>query len=179
MAKFGTNDDLFESSTMTFGEHLDELRICLVRAAIGLAVGIGVGLLLGQYVVDFFNAPLERAIIRYKVLSALDKIGAQYPKNTPEAEANAKLNKNVDSNHKHIPPEILEVVQQERLIPEPILIDSAELFSNFASVLPPGAAALTVDPWSFSVNDLRRDDYSGLCKVLLKANEMPADSPAK
>lgn len=179
MAKFGNNDDLFESSTMTFGEHLDELRTCLVRAAFGLAAGILVGLFAGQYVVDFFNAPLERAIKRYQVLTALDRIGQQYPKGTPEAEANEKINTTVDSNHQHIPPEILRIVKEEQLIPSPILIDSAELISNFASVLPPGAAALAVDPWTFSVNDLLHDDYSGLCKVLLAAKDLPADSAAK
>ena len=37
------NDDLFESSTMSFGEHLEELRTTLVRAIIGLMIGFGVG----------------------------------------------------------------------------------------------------------------------------------------
>ena len=31
-------DDLFESSTMSFGEHLEELRTTLVRALIGQGV---------------------------------------------------------------------------------------------------------------------------------------------
>ena len=35
MAKKPT-DDLFEKSTMTFGEHLEELRVCLFRGVIGI-----------------------------------------------------------------------------------------------------------------------------------------------
>ena len=38
------DDDLFKDSTMTFGEHLEELRACLFRAAIGLAIGVLIGL---------------------------------------------------------------------------------------------------------------------------------------
>ena len=41
-------DDLFQSSTMTFGEHLEELRGCLIRAAAGLAVGVLLGLVACQ-----------------------------------------------------------------------------------------------------------------------------------
>ena len=33
-----SDDDLFQTSTMTFGEHLEELRTCLIRAAAGLYV---------------------------------------------------------------------------------------------------------------------------------------------
>jgi sec-independent protein translocase protein TatC len=179
MVKFGNNDDLFESSTMTFGEHLDELRVCLVRAAMGLAVGVAIGLFLGQYVVQFFNAPLERAIIRYKVLTALDKIAAQYPKDTEEAEENRKINKDVESGQAHIPPNIIHVVKQERLIPEAMLIDPVEMINNMAPVLPAAAMGMTVDPWSFSVNDVIYDDYPGLCKVLLAAKDRPANSPEK
>ena len=45
-----TEDDLFQSSTMTFGEHLEELRGCLIRAAAGLMLGVVVGFsLLGRW----------------------------------------------------------------------------------------------------------------------------------
>ena len=30
------DDDLFKDSTMTFGEHLEELRVCLWKATLGL-----------------------------------------------------------------------------------------------------------------------------------------------
>lgn len=179
MVKFGSNDDLFEASTMTFGEHLDELRVCLVRAAMGLAVGVAIGLFLGQYVVQFFNAPLERAIIRYKVLTALDKIAAQYPKDTPEAKENIQANAGVESGQKHIPPNIIRIVKQERMIPESILIDPVEMISNMSSVLPAESLGMAVDPWSFSVNDVIYDDYPGLCKVLLAAKSRAAGSAEK
>ena len=40
--------DLFQDSTMTFGQHLEELRICLFRAIIGLVIGCCAGFLVGD-----------------------------------------------------------------------------------------------------------------------------------
>ena len=39
------NEDLFESTKMPFGEHLEELRVCLVRSLMGLGIGFLLGLL--------------------------------------------------------------------------------------------------------------------------------------
>jgi sec-independent protein translocase protein TatC len=65
-------DDLFQSSTMTFGEHLEELRGCLVRAAAGLFVGVLLGLALAKPVVKLIEAPLKRALGDYYSQRALD-----------------------------------------------------------------------------------------------------------
>lgn len=59
------NEDLFKDSTMTFGEHLEELRICLFRALIGLVIGICIGLLLGQQIVLLVQKPLVDALEGY------------------------------------------------------------------------------------------------------------------
>jgi len=37
------NEDLFEGSKMSFGEHLEELRLRLFRALLGVAVGVVFG----------------------------------------------------------------------------------------------------------------------------------------
>jgi sec-independent protein translocase protein TatC len=65
-------DDLFQSSTMTFGEHLEELRGCLVRAAAGLAVGVLLGLVLAKPFVRLVEEPLKRALGDYYSRRALD-----------------------------------------------------------------------------------------------------------
>ena len=59
------DDDLFKDSTMTFGEHLDELRVCLIRAVIGLFFGTLIGLYTGEYFVQFIKSPLESALKEY------------------------------------------------------------------------------------------------------------------
>ncbi len=58
------DDDLFQDSTMTFGEHLEELRACLFRAAIGLAIGFLIGLAVSKQVVEIIKAPMERALMK-------------------------------------------------------------------------------------------------------------------
>ena len=65
-------DDLFQSSTMTFGEHLEELRGCLVRAAAGLFVGVLLGLMLARPVVKIVEEPLKRALGDYYSERALE-----------------------------------------------------------------------------------------------------------
>ena len=60
-------DDLFEKSSMTFGEHLDELRRALVKALIWLGIGTAFGLLLAERIVKFIETPLKAAITGYYV----------------------------------------------------------------------------------------------------------------
>ncbi len=62
-----SDEDLFRESTMTFGEHLEELRQCLFRAIWGLAIGVVIGLIFGNRVVAFIQSPLEQALTKYYV----------------------------------------------------------------------------------------------------------------
>lgn len=68
------NDDLFDGSKMSFGEHLEELRDVLWRAVIGLVAGILIGLLFGERVVQFIQTPLKAALERYMLSRAVDDI---------------------------------------------------------------------------------------------------------
>ncbi len=58
-------DDYFQDSTMSFGEHLEELRNCLFRAIAGLVVGFIVGLFIGGQVVELVQSPLRNALTAY------------------------------------------------------------------------------------------------------------------
>jgi sec-independent protein translocase protein TatC len=58
-------DDLFEKSSMTFGEHLEELRKALVKSSIWLAAGLLVGLPMASSVVRYLQGPLEIALEKY------------------------------------------------------------------------------------------------------------------
>lgn len=59
------DEDLFAETTMTFGEHLDELRQALFKALSGVVVGVLIGLCVGKYVVEFIKRPLEGALIQH------------------------------------------------------------------------------------------------------------------
>ncbi len=55
-------DDLFDRSTMSFGEHLEELRRTIMRASMWLGLGTLVGLLLANSIILAIKAPLLSAI---------------------------------------------------------------------------------------------------------------------
>lgn len=56
------DEDLFQDTTMTFGEHLEELRTALFKAVAGLAVGVMIGFFLGDWVVALIQRPLVKAL---------------------------------------------------------------------------------------------------------------------
>ena len=86
-------DDLFENSTMTFREHLDELRHSLVRAVMWLAAGLVIGLLFADKVVVFVQTPLQTAIRDYMADRDLFRLGYD-----PADPANAPLKQFLATN---------------------------------------------------------------------------------
>ncbi len=74
------NEDLFQETTMTFGEHLEELRACLFKAIFGLVIGCLVGLAVGGYVVRFIQKPVLDALNEYYVAQNFEKVQGQFAK---------------------------------------------------------------------------------------------------
>jgi len=70
-------DDLFENSTMTFGEHLDELRRTLGRALAGLVIGFLIALPFASRAVRVVSSPLEKALSRVYVRKASEEMKAR------------------------------------------------------------------------------------------------------
>ncbi|RLS77517.1 MAG: twin-arginine translocase subunit TatC [Planctomycetota bacterium] len=75
-----TDDDLFQSSTMTFGEHLEELRTCLIRASAGLAVAVLLGFFVARPVVHLIESPLRKALGDYYTQRALETAATWQPR---------------------------------------------------------------------------------------------------
>ncbi len=112
-------DDLFRESTMTFGQHLEELRSCLVKSALGLAAGFVIGLMIGGYVVQFIQQPLSRA---------LTNTFKKRPSNWWQGE----LEKMKESGGA-VPwtaEEITERVKTEHLLANEVYVDSKELLQE-------------------------------------------------
>ncbi|MEM7813164.1 MAG: twin-arginine translocase subunit TatC [Planctomycetota bacterium] len=57
--------DLFDDATMSFGDHLEELRVRLVRGLAGLLIGVVFGLVFGKQVIEFIRGPIDTALDRY------------------------------------------------------------------------------------------------------------------
>ncbi len=60
-------DDLFRKSTMSFGEHLDELRIAFLRSAVCLAITMLIATPFADDLVVFVERPLTRALGRLEL----------------------------------------------------------------------------------------------------------------
>ena len=75
-----SDEDLFQSSTMTFGEHLEELRVCLIRASLGLAVAVLVGFFVARPVVHLIEQPLRRALGKYYSERAIETFDTWQPR---------------------------------------------------------------------------------------------------
>ncbi len=61
--------DLFDDTTMTFGEHLEALRIHLFKAVFGLILALVVTLSFGNWFVDLIRRPIDRALTRNELFN--------------------------------------------------------------------------------------------------------------
>jgi sec-independent protein translocase protein TatC len=54
--------DLFDDTTMTFGEHLEVLRVHVFRALLGLVIAVSITLFFGDRIFGWLRAPIETAL---------------------------------------------------------------------------------------------------------------------
>lgn len=69
-----TDKDLFDDSTMTFGEHLEVLRFHLIRALLGLAICMVVTLIFGESLVKLIRYPVDRALRKQNIMAVEDNV---------------------------------------------------------------------------------------------------------
>lgn len=153
------NDDLFEGTSMTFGEHLEELRACLFRSIIGIALGCVVGFFAANAVVRFFQSPLERAMERYYMDKALSDF---------------------DTLHGSVPIEVQRMILEEGLIPDNIQIETGRLAESLRLTYPEIMSNLELSPHWFTEGDLLTDaDVRRMAAELRDAGNRDAASPEK
>ena len=104
------NDDLFAESTMSFGEHLEELRTALGKAVVGLVIGFLIGLAIGEYIVRWVKSPLIDALTGYMVEHAIDQVKDDYNK-----------------KNEQIPEDLEAFVRKHEMVSEKVYVDAAEL----------------------------------------------------
>jgi len=109
-------DDLFRNSTMTFGEHLEELRACLFKAIFGLGIGFLIGLLIGNHVVSFIQRPLTKALTKYYQTESQNRVNAEMEK--------------LKSSRRQLPwteEEVRRMVEEEGLLVEEVFVSPADI----------------------------------------------------
>ncbi len=118
-------DDLFRDSTMTFGQHLEELRNCLIKSALGLAVGFLIGLLLGNYVVNFIKMPLDEALTRYYDAASIDKVQSELDRMKQSGQTLPWSDK-----------QARDLVEKDRLLADVFYVDPAEILQQLKAAYP-------------------------------------------
>jgi len=71
------NDDLFAETSMSFGEHLEELRLCFIRSLISIGIGTVLGFAVGAEVVRYIQIPVQRSVGTYFEQQAVQKFRAE------------------------------------------------------------------------------------------------------
>lgn len=100
-------DDLFEKSSMTFGEHLEELRVALVKASIWLAAGMLIGIPMASRVVTYMQVPLERSLENFYKKKSLAEM---------EASTGTKVE-----------PSLIDWMEKNKVVSQMVWIDSRRL----------------------------------------------------
>jgi sec-independent protein translocase protein TatC len=145
MPRLEYNEDIFQESTMTFGEHLEELRVRLFRAILGLVAGVIVGFCIGGYVVEAIKAPLENALVEHYTKVAEE----DFKKAVAAAEEEGRLPpdqpKSVkDFLEKYLPEELRkeETVKKSvaaflvKYLPEEMYVSTTELVARLKEQFP-------------------------------------------
>lgn len=152
-------DDLFEGGSMSFGEHLEELRVCLFRSIFGIVIGCCIGLYIAERVVRFFQGPLENALTEHYLARALKEVA-------------------VDFKGK-VPYEYEQTILKGRLVPEKVNIEPAQIASalnlNFPALLGPAK----LSPNAFMLDDfLAEGSDVTFAKLLVSQEKKETPSPA-
>ncbi len=113
-------DDLFEKSSMSFGEHLEELRRALLKGFLWLGAGTIIGLLFANSVVQFIETPLKTAIREFHVAQAKQ----QY----------------LDANGEEASPALQKWMNVEGMMPERVFIDPEAMRRNLNESAAPASS---------------------------------------
>jgi len=118
-------DDRFRESTMTFGEHLEELRVCLFKSVIGLGLGFLIGLLVGSQVVGFIQRPLSRALTNYYQQESVLRAEAELEKLRESGQSSTWTAEDVQDR-----------VLNKRLLADEVYIDPREMLQELKKAYP-------------------------------------------
>jgi sec-independent protein translocase protein TatC len=111
-----SEDDLFKHTSMTFGEHLEELRACLFKAVLALTIGFGIGLFFANRIVQWVQLPLVTALEEYYKTEAVEYFDAHVPPSLRDDDSVKRLVRDQGLEPQEIyiaPGEILAALKQK------------------------------------------------------------------
>ncbi len=169
--------DLFKDTTMTFGEHLEELRRCLILALLGLALGVLIGLGVGKWVVALIQVPLLTALTDFYREQDIQ----QHRAALAEAIGTAGAARQQDA-YRHL-------TEQEGMVPEDLYFEPRSMLEFMQRAFSPALDGVTMPPdppgrtyGRYGPVEIVREDVvdpGALCRKLQAAGRAPNPSPAK
>ncbi|MFN0018928.1 MAG: twin-arginine translocase subunit TatC [Pirellulaceae bacterium] len=154
------HDDNFEGGvSMSFGDHLEELRKALFKALAGLVVTGIIGFVMAERVVNFFQQPLERAMTNYL-----------------RTRAELKLEKELGV--KPLPLEIKQALYKRNMIPERLEVETGKLIESLKAAIPE-LQQIEISANIFGPSDIKPAGVIEFCTALVTAAGTKDASPAK
>ncbi|MBI3836583.1 MAG: twin-arginine translocase subunit TatC [Planctomycetia bacterium] len=132
-------DDLFKHTSMTFGEHLEELRGSLFKAVLSIAIGFGIGLWFGEDVVKLIQVPLEKALRQHYSTDAIERFNERVP---------AEMRND---------PAIKKLVFEEGLVPQEAFVAPSDMLNELKKKYPKAFGELEL-PRADAKQNLTKDD---------------------
>ena len=148
------NEDLFDNSRMSFGEHLEELRRVLIRSLVGVAVCCVIGFLFADQVVDFLKSPLVNAV-------------SNFQKDKSKTEIRKRIG--------FLPPEYQPWFEQEQMAPENMLVDPGDMIRVLRQVSPNFLSGVNLVPYMFHPSSFDLDRLPKLCQQLVNPQGEPGE----
>jgi sec-independent protein translocase protein TatC len=173
------DDDLFQHTSMTFGEHLEELRSALFKAVIALVIGFVIGLLFAAPIVRAIERPLKAALFDFYQEQAVEYLRVHLPAELFADEATNKA--------------LVDLVYTHGLMPEERYISPGDVLGALREHYPgkftdldlsestPGAAAPDGAPPETQPNETPANDTPPADEATADAKPAaasPAEKPA-
>ncbi|QDU00758.1 Sec-independent protein translocase protein TatCy [Gimesia chilikensis] len=143
--------DLFDESTMSFGDHLEALRIHLWKALIGLAICVVLALFIGHKIVAVVRAPIDSALKEYNLDKLPEEESPEQQKSIEDLIASLSAQENQSAENKALQ-KILQDYQHrinnlEDTMAEPVTLAVQEAFTTIYLKVSFVAGLVMASPW--------------------------------
>ena len=119
---------------MSFGEHLDELRVSLFKAVLSLAIGFAVGLYFNGWIVNLIQTPLKKALVEHAQNESLDQFRKELAVRAAHGDAYAE---GLLAN-----PNLAQLVNEQGMLPDEVYIAPREVLAELKERYPDALAGV-------------------------------------
>lgn len=144
---------------MSFGDHLEELRVALFRSLIGVLVACGITMFYADRIVNFFQLPLTKAMQKYQQKRAEKKLADEM-------------------GVKDLAPEIKRLILDHALVPETIRVETRAFLHELRKETGETVTS-QYSPQLFLLSELLQVNVPALAKELVNSQKEEKGSVLK